>query len=94
MALLTTIVMTSDEPPTPPSLGGIVTSSPDFVSGVKQVLRNKEFVVLMIAVGSGIGLYSSFATLGEQVLCPWGYTDVSSSFRIGQELSPIFSLVM
>lgn len=74
-AIMTSFVMRSDGPPTPPSLGGTMTSSKDFIAGVKKVLRNKNYVVLMTAVGTGIGLYSSFATLGEQVLCPWGYSD-------------------
>nr|XP_039250485.1 solute carrier family 49 member A3-like [Styela clava] len=73
--VMTTIIMTSDGPPSPPSYGGTVTTSENFFAGVKEILQNRAYVILMIGVGSAIGLYSSFATLVEQVLCPWGYTD-------------------
>ena len=41
-----------------------------------QILQNKAYLVLMIAFGSGIGLFTSLTTLLEQVICPWGYNDV------------------
>jgi len=35
-------------------------------------------MVLVLTIGGAIGLYSTFATLLEQFLCPFGYTDVST----------------
>ena len=41
-----------------------------------QILQNKAYLVLMIAFGSGIGLFTCLTTLLEQVICPRGYNDV------------------
>ena len=41
------------------------------------MIKNKNYVILLFAVGGALGLYSTFATLLEQILCPFGYTDVS-----------------
>nr|CAB3266290.1 major facilitator superfamily domain-containing protein 7-a-like [Phallusia mammillata] len=74
VALLTSVTMTSAEPPSPPSAGGIRKPGV-FGDGLKDLFRNKNYMILVWTVGGGIGLYSTFATLLEQLLCPWGYSD-------------------
>ncbi|XP_002121307.2 solute carrier family 49 member A3-like [Ciona intestinalis] len=74
-AIFTTCVMTSGEPPLPPSAGGDKTKKEVFGKGIKEVLRNKDYMILVLTVGGGIGLYSTFATLLAQLLCPFGYTN-------------------
>jgi len=44
---------------------------------VKDIVRNKTYMILLLTIGGGIGLYSTIATLLEQFLCPYGYSDVS-----------------
>uniref|UniRef100_H2YH06 Major facilitator superfamily (MFS) profile domain-containing protein n=1 Tax=Ciona savignyi TaxID=51511 RepID=H2YH06_CIOSA len=73
-AIYTTCVMTSGEPPLPPSAGGDNSKKIVLWKGVKKIVRNKNYMVLVLTVGGGIGLYSTFATLLEQLLCPFGYT--------------------
>ena len=45
--------------------------------------------MLMIAFGSGIGLFTSLTTLLEQIICPWGYNDVCF-YRLNMLASDLF----
>ena len=42
-----------------------------------QTVKNKAFWVLFLAFGAGMGLFSTLATLLQQILCTRGYDDVS-----------------
>ncbi|KAG8508620.1 Solute carrier family 49 member A3 [Galemys pyrenaicus] len=42
-----------------------------------QLARNKAYLLLAVCFGGGIGIFSSFLALLEQVLCMNGYSDVS-----------------
>ncbi|EDO47643.1 predicted protein, partial [Nematostella vectensis] len=64
-------------PPSPPTMSAASKSEP-FFSGLKQVLKNKTFLILMVAFGGGIGLFSCLSTLLQQVICPHGYTDTQA----------------
>lgn len=72
---MASLIVTSDGPikPIPTGEDGV----PKVWDGVKEVSSNAMFMLLAVCLGTGIGLFSAFATLMEQVLCPWGYTDVS-----------------
>ncbi|CAK8687009.1 unnamed protein product [Clavelina lepadiformis] len=73
-ALMTLLIVTSGEPSIPPSAGGKKTPE-YFGHGLKKLFKNKNYIILLLTVGAGIGLYGTFATLLEQLLCPFGYTD-------------------
>ncbi|KAB1281971.1 Solute carrier family 49 member A3 [Camelus dromedarius] len=45
------------------------------VSGVSCLVRNKDYVILAVCFGGGIGIFSSFSALLEQVLCVNGYSN-------------------
>ena len=66
----------SSKPATPPSSSAQRESEP-FVQGLKQLVRNKPYLILSLTVGAGISLFSVATTLLSQFLCPWGYDDVS-----------------
>ncbi|XP_044623972.2 solute carrier family 49 member A3 isoform X5 [Equus asinus] len=42
-----------------------------------MLVRNKAYVILAVCFGGGIGIFSSFLALLEQVLCVKGYSNVS-----------------
>lgn len=44
-----------------------------------QLLCNRAYVVLAVCFGGGIGIFSSFSALLEQVLCVRGYSNVSAA---------------
>lgn len=43
-----------------------------------QLSRNRAYAVLAVCFGGGIGIFSSFSALLEQVLCVKGYSNVSA----------------
>lgn len=44
-----------------------------------QLIQNKAYVILAVCFGAGIGVFSSFSALLEQILCANGYSNVSST---------------
>lgn len=46
------------------------------------MVQNKPYLVLMVTFGTGIGLFTCLQTLLEQIICPYGYSDVSMNLAI------------
>nr|XP_019818698.1 PREDICTED: LOW QUALITY PROTEIN: major facilitator superfamily domain-containing protein 7 [Bos indicus] len=61
-------------PPTPPLCGLPSPTSLSFLAGLKLLTRNKAYMVLAVCFGGGIGIFSNFSALLEQVLCVNGYS--------------------
>ncbi|KAB0341481.1 hypothetical protein FD755_023017 [Muntiacus reevesi] len=78
--LLATACLWESVPPTPPSAGAAQSTSLSFLAGMKLVsapcalTRNKAYIILAVCFGGGIGIFSSFSALLEQVLCVNGYS--------------------
>ncbi|VFV41684.1 major facilitator superfamily [Lynx pardinus] len=77
--LLATACLLESVPPTPPSARAIHSTSEKFLDGLKLLLCNRAYVVLAVCFGGGIGIFSSFSALLEQVLCVRGYSNVSAA---------------
>ncbi|XP_045690167.1 solute carrier family 49 member A3 isoform X2 [Phyllostomus hastatus] len=73
--LLATACLWESVPPTPPSAGAAQSTSEKFLDGLKLLLRNKAYVVLAVCFGGGVGIFSSFSVLLQQVLCVEGYSN-------------------
>jgi FLVCR family MFS transporter 7 len=73
--LLATTCLWESVPPTPPSAGAISSTSENFLHGLKLLVRNKAYVILAVCFGGGIGIFSSFSALLEQILCANGYSN-------------------
>ncbi|XP_062964559.1 solute carrier family 49 member A3 [Cynocephalus volans] len=73
--LLATVGLWENVPPTPPSAGAASSSSEKFLDGLKLLVRNKAYVILAVCFGGGIGIFSSFSALLEQILCVNGYSN-------------------
>lgn len=73
--LLATACLWESVPPTPPSAGAAHSNSEKFLDGLKLLVRNKAYVVLAVCFGGGVGIFSSFSALLEQVLCANGYSN-------------------
>lgn len=71
---LATCGVCSSSPPVPPTLSASVATEP-FVKGLKKLVRNKQYLILMGSFGLGIGLFTALTTLIQQVICPYGYDD-------------------
>ncbi|XP_028391579.1 solute carrier family 49 member A3-like [Dendronephthya gigantea] len=66
--------VTSNKPPTPPAPSAAQDSETFFV-GLKQALKSKSFLVLMVCFGTGIGMFSALTTLLEQIICVHHYSN-------------------
>nr|XP_036847245.1 solute carrier family 49 member A3 isoform X4 [Manis javanica] len=73
--LLATACLWESVPPTPPSAGAAHSTSEKFLDGLKLLARNKAYVTLAVGFGGGIGVFTSFSALLEQVLCVKGYSN-------------------
>nr|XP_005319120.1 solute carrier family 49 member A3 isoform X1 [Ictidomys tridecemlineatus] len=73
--LLATVCLWESVPPTPPSVGAASSTSENFLQGLKLLLQNKAYVILAVCFGGGIGIFSSFSALLEQILCANGYSN-------------------
>ncbi|XP_031722797.1 solute carrier family 49 member A3 [Anarrhichthys ocellatus] len=75
ICFLATLGIRSSTPPTPPSASAESSGSEPFLQGIKLLLTNKAYLVLLLCFGSGIAVFTSFSTLLEQILCVQGYTN-------------------
>uniref|UniRef100_A0A3P9HU67 Solute carrier family 49 member 3 n=1 Tax=Oryzias latipes TaxID=8090 RepID=A0A3P9HU67_ORYLA len=75
ICFLATLGIRTSQPPTPPSASAESSGSEPFVQGLKLLLKNKAYLVLLLCFGSGIAVFTCFSTLLEQVLCVRGYTN-------------------
>ncbi|XP_027029363.1 solute carrier family 49 member A3 [Tachysurus fulvidraco] len=72
---LATVGIQESVPPTPPSASADSSSSEPFLQGIKLLLKNKAYMILLVCFGSGIGIFTCFSTLLEQILCVKGYAN-------------------
>ncbi|KAM9086810.1 LOW QUALITY PROTEIN: solute carrier family 49 member A3 [Megaptera novaeangliae] len=62
-------------PPALPSAGAVHSTSRKFLAGWSWSLaRNEAYVILAVCSGGSIGIFSSFSSLLEQILCVNGYS--------------------
>ncbi|XP_010783392.1 solute carrier family 49 member A3 [Notothenia coriiceps] len=83
ICFLATVGLRSSSPPTPPSASAESSGSEPFVQGIKLLLMNRAYLVLMVCFGSGIAAFTCFSTLLEQILCVQGYSNVSAMHHGG-----------
>ncbi|XP_042349634.1 solute carrier family 49 member A3 [Plectropomus leopardus] len=75
ICFLATVGIRSSTPPTPPSASAESSSSEPFIHGIKLLLKNKAYLLLLLCIGSGMAVFTCFSTLLEQILCVQGYTN-------------------
>ncbi|XP_055499704.1 solute carrier family 49 member A3 isoform X1 [Leucoraja erinacea] len=73
--LLTTIGIRETVPPTPPSAGAANSTSEPFFTGIWMLMKNKAYVIMMICFGGGIGIFTAFSALLQQIVCVRGYSN-------------------
>ncbi|XP_064593004.1 solute carrier family 49 member A3 [Zonotrichia leucophrys gambelii] len=72
---LATLGIHEKVPPTPPSASATNSNSQPFFTGLKMLLRNKPYIILAVCFGGGIGMFTCFSALLEQILCEKGYSN-------------------
>ncbi|KAM6980825.1 solute carrier family 49 member A3 [Aplochiton taeniatus] len=73
--LLATVGIRSSIPPTAPSASAETSNSEPFFQGIKQLMKNKAYMILLVCFGSGVAAFTCFSSLLEQILCVRGYTN-------------------
>ncbi|KAH8552118.1 major facilitator superfamily domain-containing protein [Umbelopsis sp. PMI_123] len=63
-----------EKPPTPASVVS-TEPRPSYFGGIKLLIRNPHYWVLLMIHGLNVGLSISFGTLFTQILTPYGYTN-------------------
>ncbi|XP_044141659.1 solute carrier family 49 member A3 [Bufo gargarizans] len=76
--ILATAGVNEKAPLTPPSVSAIHSTSEPFFAGLKQLMKNKSYIILMICFGSGLGIFTAFSTFLEQILCFNDYSNFIS----------------
>ncbi|KAG7156128.1 Solute carrier family 49 member A3-like, partial [Homarus americanus] len=83
--VVTLACITRSKPPTPPSQSaerGEKERAP-YLTQLKQTFTNVPYLLLLLSLGCGVGLFSSLATVTQQLLCPLGYSDTFSGLING-----------
>ncbi|CAD6189190.1 unnamed protein product [Caenorhabditis auriculariae] len=75
--LLATFGVNRSEPKIPPTFSA---SKPqmDFIPGLKNCFTSKQYIVLLIVMGGGIGMFNCLYTVMLDLLCPSGYSNTFS----------------
>ncbi|CAF0830594.1 unnamed protein product [Rotaria sordida] len=72
----------SSQPPTP-SCKAVVHTQQPFILSLKRLYRSKSYVVLFIGCGIAIGCFNALSTLVQQMMCPFGYDNVTVGICLG-----------
>lgn len=72
---LATVGIRSSTPPTPPSASAGLSTPEPFMQGLKLLVKNKAYLVLLLCMGSVIATFTCVSSLLEQILCVQGYDD-------------------
>lgn len=96
--LIATFGVTRSEPSVPPSLSAAQTQM-GFIDGLKACLTSRTYLILLLVMGGGMGLFNCLYTVIQQLLCPSGYSNSFSGLcaalmisggTIGAAVSGIF----
>ncbi|KAL7075167.1 hypothetical protein ACQ4LE_006150 [Meloidogyne hapla] len=79
LTVIASVAITTSEPKIPPTLSASKPSYP-FIEGIKKCFTSKQYLVLLLVMGGGIGMFNALYTLMQQLLCPSGYSNQFSGF--------------
>lgn len=77
-AVMAAVAFWPNKPPAPPAPSADKINI-SFLQGLVKVLTNISFWVLLVVWGCGAGIFNALVTLLAQMLCPFGYSDVSTT---------------
>lgn len=64
-----------EKPPTPPSPSAELPRE-NFKSGMKNLFKNKGFLMLLVVEAVGLGTFNSLATVIQSLIDPFGFSQV------------------
>merc|ERR1712223_1083787 len=73
----------SSVPPSPPSKSAAEnTSKLPYLQSLKQLITNRNYIVLVISFGAIVGFFNCYATQMEQFMCSRGYSNDFSGLSV------------
>ncbi|CAI4227382.1 unnamed protein product [Auanema sp. JU1783] len=72
--VLATIGVNRSNPKLPPTISAAQQQS-GFWEGLKASLGNKQYLILLLVMGGGIGMFNCLYTVMQELLCPTGYSN-------------------
>ena len=74
--ILCIFTVTRSKPPTPPSRSAEVhQETMSYMSSMKMLIMNRNYLTICIAVGGAVGYFNCLATQLQQFMCSRGYED-------------------
>ncbi|KAI1721577.1 major facilitator superfamily domain-containing protein [Ditylenchus destructor] len=77
ICILATLVINRSEPKLPPTVSA---GQPyfEFLKGLQVCFTSREYILLLLVMGGGIGMFNCLYTIIQQLLCPSGYSNTFS----------------
>ncbi|VDP46783.1 unnamed protein product [Heligmosomoides polygyrus] len=72
--ILATVAVKRSEPKIPPTFSASKTQM-DFLPGLKACMMSKQYLILFVVMGGGIGMFNCLYTIMQELLCPSGYSN-------------------
>jgi len=72
------LILFRSRPPTPPSLAASSQREQKFTEAIKSIFKSKDFVILFIVFGLALGAFNTLATIINELVDPFGYTNNDS----------------
>lgn len=80
--VLATFGVTRSLPKLPPTLSASQPATA-FFPGLKKLFTSKTYLLLLVVMGGGIGMFNTLYTIMQSLLCPTGYSNVFSGLVAG-----------
>ncbi|EFO96570.1 hypothetical protein CRE_23151 [Caenorhabditis remanei] len=77
--LIAVFFVTRSDPKHPPTISASQPQMP-FTTGLKSCIHSKQYIILLIVMGGGIGMFNCLYTVMLELLCPSGYSNLFSGF--------------
>eukprot|EP00002_Diphylleia_rotans_P018704 TRINITY_DN3617_c0_g1_i1.p1 TRINITY_DN3617_c0_g1~~TRINITY_DN3617_c0_g1_i1.p1 ORF type:complete len:448 (+),score=102.51 TRINITY_DN3617_c0_g1_i1:47-1390(+) len=78
VAFILFALLFKNNPPTPPSASQMPKDLENMSQSIRALMTDREFWIIFIEFGIGLGAFNSLATLINQILEPYGYTNDDS----------------
>uniref|UniRef100_A0A915ENI8 Major facilitator superfamily (MFS) profile domain-containing protein n=1 Tax=Ditylenchus dipsaci TaxID=166011 RepID=A0A915ENI8_9BILA len=74
VCILAILIVNRSEPKLPPTISA---SQPhfEFLKGLQVCFTSREYILLLVVLGGGIGMFNCLYTIMQQLLCPSGYSN-------------------
>ena len=80
-----------EHPPSPPSVTAASTKTP-FHLALSSLIQNRSFVIIFFSFGIGVGSFYALSTLLDEIVAPFGYSEVT--FSLSDKMVPLVQTLL